>query len=191
MSKKVATILSRLFDPFIMLSLVFVFAFIRGRVTNVFIWILAFGLLIGVPVALIIVAMQKKIVSNWDVSRRRQRPKVLGTLLIIEIINLCILRALISPQVISTLLFIIVAIAGFSIITLWWKISGHTLAAALTSGLIVSWYGWVWWPVLLIVPLVGWARVVRKDHTVLQVISGAAYSWISVVLVYFIIGNIG
>ena len=58
-----------------------------------------------------------------------------------------------------------------------WKISGHASVAALATGLIIQWFGWYWWPILLIVPLVAWARVVRRDHTVGQVIAGAVYSW--------------
>lgn len=177
MKKNIATVISRIFDPFIMFSLLFVLTFIRGGVANVLTWIIAFVLLVGVPVSLILFAMHKKIVSNWDISQRHERPKVLGVLLVLESLNLLILRAMVPSQVVATFLFIIVIFAGFTVITLRWKISGHALSAALTTGMIVSWYGWNWWPVLLIVPLVGWARVVRRDHTIWQVIAGAAYSW--------------
>jgi membrane-associated phospholipid phosphatase len=182
MKKNIATVISRLFDPFIVLSVVFVLTFIRGGVTHIFTWILAFALLVGVPVALIVFAMRKKIVSNWDVSDRRQRPNVLGVLVALEAVNLLILRLMVSPEVTRTLFFILVVLVGFTGITLYWKISGHALAAALTTGMILRWYGWGAWPVLLIVPLVAWSRVVRKDHTMWQVIAGAAYAWI---LIYF------
>jgi hypothetical protein len=178
MSKNVATGISRLFDPFVMFSLVFVLAFIRGGVTDFFTWILAFVLLVGLPVVLLLLALHKNIVSNWDISLRRQRPKVLGVLLALEAVNLLILQSVVSSYIISTFLFIIVVFAGFTLITLRWKISGHALAAALATGFIVLWYGWIWWPVLLIVPLVAWARVIRKDHTIWQVIAGAIYSWV-------------
>lgn len=182
MKKYIATVISRLFDPFVMLSSLLVLTFIRGGVMNVFTWIVAFALMVGVPVALIFFAMHKKIVSNWDISQRRQRPKVLGVLLVLEIVNLFVLRVIVPSQVVATFLFIIVVIVGFTIITLRWKISGHALASALTTGMIISWYGWSWWPILLIVPLVGWARVVRGDHTIAQVIAGAAYSWILILV---------
>jgi membrane-associated phospholipid phosphatase len=139
-------------------------------------------LLVGVPVALIFFAMKKKIVSNYDLSDRRERPKVLGVLLALEIINLLILRSMVSAQALAPLLVILLTLIGFTIITFWWKISGHALAAALATGFIVSWYGWAWWPVLLIVPIVGWSRVIRKNHTTLQVIAGALYAWM---FVYF------
>jgi hypothetical protein len=176
--KRLATIISRVFEPFIMFSLVLVLTFIRGGLTNVVTWIVAAVLLIGIPAALILFALHKKIVSNWDVSERHQRPQVLGVLLGLEAINLLILRTMVSSGVIVTLLFLFIVLAGFTAITLRWKISGHALAASLTTGMIVYWFGWSWWPVLLIVPLVGWARVVRRDHTVAQVIAGAVYSWI-------------
>jgi hypothetical protein len=178
MKKNTATVISRIFDPFIMFLLLLALTFIRGGVTSAVTWIIAFVLLVGVPVVLIFFALHKKIVSNWDISERRQRPKVLGVLVALETVNLLILRAMVSFEVIGTLLFLLLVLAGFTIITLRWKISGHTLASALTTGIIIHWYGWGWWPVLLIVPLVGWARVVRKDHTVAQVIAGTVYPWI-------------
>ncbi len=178
MTKRIATVVSWIFEPITMFFCLFVLTFIRGNVTGVFIWIVSAALLIGVPLALILIALRKKIVSNWDVSERRQRPKVLVVLLAWEAANVFILRVLVPSGVLTTFLFLLTVLVGFTLITLRWKISGHALAAALASGMIVSWYGWRWWPLLSIVPLVGWARVVRRDHTVGQVVAGAAYPWI-------------
>ena len=65
----------------------------------------------------------------------------------------------------QTFLTVLISFAGFSLITFFWKISGHAFINALVTGYIIQWFGWSWWPVLLIVPLVSWSRVVRKDHT--------------------------
>ena len=170
MNKKIATVISRIFDPFVTLGAVFIILFVGSPK-----FIPAFLLMIGLPLVLFIVAWKTKFVSNWDVSKRRERPKILWTLLGIEIIASGMLKTTVTFPVLLVL-------AGFTLITHFWKMSGHTVAASLFTGYVIIRFGWGWWPVLLLVPLVGWARVIRKDHTVLQVTAGALYSWILLVI---------
>jgi len=180
MSKKVATIISRIFDPFIMLGVVFVVLLSH---TSVF--IPAFICMVVLPFVLYVAAVKTKLVSNYDMSDRRERPKILWFLVVIETVCFVAFH-------LWSMLPILIAIIGFAVMTHFWKISGHAMGAALATGIIVARFGWAWWPFLLIVPLVGWARVVRRDHTIMQVIAGAAYSWILLaVFDYWIIGSIG
>jgi hypothetical protein len=177
MKKNIATVISRVFDPFIMLAIVFIVLLFYSAA-----FIPAFISMVLVPLVLYIIAWKTKVVSNWDMSDRRERPKLLWPLVVIEAICVFVFQ-------LSSIIPILVAIIGFAIITHFWKISGHAIGVALATGIIVARFGWEWWPVLLIVPLVGWARIVRKDHTIAQVIAGAAYSWLLlVVLDYLIIG---
>lgn len=165
MNQSLATIVSRIFDPFVSLTAVFILLFYGSPK-----FIPAFLLMIILPLVFFIVAWKTKYISNWDVSVRRERPKILWPLLGIEIVASGLLK--------TTVLFpVLLALAGFAVVTQFWKISGHTMAIAYATGLAVKLFGWQWWPVLFIVPLVGWARVVRHDHTILQVAAGAVYSW--------------
>ncbi len=173
----VATVLSRIFDPFLMLASLLVLMFIRGEETNIAVWLGAFGLMIGLPVLLFVVALNVGMISDWDVSKREERPRILSLVLLLEVIAFFFMRMFVSVWTAQMILVIFFALVGFTLITLRWKISGHALTSALVSGSIVSWYGLWWWPVLLIVPLVGWARVVRKNHTPAQVVAGAVYAW--------------
>jgi len=143
---------------------------------------LSFTLMIGVPVVLLLYAIKKKIVSNWDISERKERPKVFGIILVIEFAFLFLLRPIMDPFLFHTFLSIFIAMVGFAGVTLFWKISGHAFINSLVSGFIVLWFGWGFWPVLLAVPLVSWSRVVRRDHTVLQVVAGALYAWMLLIL---------
>lgn len=168
MNKTIATVISRVFDPFISLGVLFTLLFYATPI-----FIPAFVLMILLPLFLFFVAWKTKAVSNWDVSDRRQRPKILWSLVGIEILCSILLGTTITVPV-------LVALAGFALITQFWKISGHAMAVGLTTGFIIVQYGWSWWPILLIVPLVGWARVARGDHTIWQVTLGALYSWVLV-----------
>lgn len=168
--KKIATILSRIFDPFIMLAVMMVIL-----LSHTAVFIPAFVSMVIVPFALFVIAVQTKFVSDWDLRDRRQRPKIIWPLVGIETVCVMIFH-------LWFLVPILISIIGFAIITHFWKISGHAMAAALATGTIIVNFGWAWWPVLLIVPLVGWSRVIRKNHTILQVIAGALYSWILLVV---------
>jgi len=173
MKKNVATVISRVFDPFAMLGILFIILFVG---TSIFLQ--AFLLMVVLPLVLFIIAWKTKFVSNWDVSDRRQRPKILWTLVLLEIAASVVLHT-------AGTIPIIVALIGFAVITHFWKMSGHAMGTALATGYIVAKFGFVWWPVLLVVPAVAWARIVRKDHTVAQVIAGAAYSWLLLVVFYY------
>lgn len=160
-----ARVLSRVFDPFVMLGILFILLF-----SHTTIFFPAFLLMVLFPFLLFFLAWKTKFIANWDVTDRRERPKILWILVAIEIFASVLLHT-------DRGIFVIVAIAGFTVMTHFWKMSGHAMAASLMTGYIVARFGWAWWPVLLIVPLVGWARVIRRDHTIWQVIVGALYSW--------------
>jgi membrane-associated phospholipid phosphatase len=162
---RIATIISRIFDPFIMFGVVFIALFIHSPV-----FYPAFIAMVLLPLMLFFIAVQTKFVSNWDVSDRKERPKLFWPLVAIEVISIVAFQ-------LWTLVPVIIAFAVFSLITHVWKISGHAFASALASGILVSRFGWQWSPVLIIVPLVSWSRVVRKNHTMAQVIVGALFGW--------------
>ena len=167
---KIATIISHIFDPFVMLAVVFVVLLSHTQI-----FLPAFIGMVVVPFVLYVIAVQTKFVSDWDMRDRRERPKIVWPLVVIEGVCVMIFH-------LWFLVPIFVSIVGFAVITHFWKISGHAMAAALATGIVVVTYGWAWWPVLLIVPIVGWSRVIRKNHTTLQVIAGALYAWM---FVYF------
>ncbi len=119
---------------------------------------------------------------NWDISTRADRPKAIMVLLVLGLINWAIAALWGNPSITSLFMFYEVWMAGYLIISMFWKISGHAGGMTMATGLFIHWYGWNWWPVLLLVPLMGWARVVSKNHTVVQVIAAVLYTWSALVL---------
>lgn len=167
---RIATIVSRIIDPFVLLGITLGVLLYRTPV-----FLPAFLCMAVLPFVLFIIAVKTKFITNWDVSNRDERPKMLWPLVVIELISICVFQ-------LFFLIPILIGIIGFAVVTHFWKISGHAMAAGLGSGIVVAKFGFVWWPLLFIVPLVGWSRVVRKDHTVAQVIAGAVYSWSLIIL---------
>lgn len=176
----IATLISHLFEPMLVLAVVSVAAgFHAGLPSTELTRYLygVFGLMI-LPVLIIrwwLVVTKR--VSDWDIRNRRQREKPLLILLAFTLLNLW--YVLFFGNQVLTQLFVtyIVWILGFAGVTHFWKMSGHAGVAALAAGLVISWFGWNWWPIMLFVPLVGWARLATRSHTMWQVVAGALYSW--------------
>jgi hypothetical protein len=176
----ITTIISRVFDPFFILALTTGWMIWESTLPleskYVFMGVVLL-VMIFPPVALLVWAIAHKHISDWDISNRNERPLGFIVVFLLGFINIIIVQTF--GDRILTNLFIMYQlwIAGFMCITFLWKISGHTGTLALATGLLVMRLGFEWWPVLLFVPLLGVARVVRKNHTPLQAIMGALYSW--------------
>jgi len=79
----------------------------------------------------------------------------------------------ISPIVEMIAIITLTLTCLLAIITLFWKISFHsaTISAASIGTLMIT--GYQAWPLLFLIPLVGWSRVRLKRHTPKQVIMGS------------------
>jgi membrane-associated phospholipid phosphatase len=181
--RNIATLISIIFEPLAVILVFFVLALRLSTLNNVEqlrLFLIALGSLLGIPLILRVWAIRKGILSDWDIRNRSERPKALLVLFVIEIITILLLKPLMDSFLWHLCVITMIWLIGYMGITLFWKISGHSGVAALGTGLVVAWLGFGFWPVLLIVPLVAWSRVVRKDHTVAQVIAGALYAWLFV-----------
>ncbi|MFE2723873.1 hypothetical protein [Kitasatospora sp. NPDC059327] len=75
-------------------------------------------------------------------------------------------------------------------VTRWYKISVH---AAVTSGaftMLAIEYSWWWLAGLLLVPVISWARVQVREHTIGQVVSGTALGMLVAGGVYVLVTRI-
>ncbi len=73
-------------------------------------------------------------------------------------------------------------------ITRYWKISTHALGITAPLVALTILYGAAPLPFLVLIPIVCWARVYLKAHTLLQVVAGAALGACSTVLFFAIFG---
>ena len=179
-----ATIISRVFEPYIVvLALAVIGAMHAGLQGGTLATYLLFFILgIMLPIFVFRVWLVKKKGLTWDIHERKKRIKPLLALIAFVLLDYVLIAQWHNTVLSQLFLIFLVWVIGFFVVTLFWKISGHAGTIALATGLIISWFGWGWWPVILTVPLVAWARVVRRDHTILQVIAGALYSWVLLVV---------
>ncbi|GAB15800.1 hypothetical protein ARGLB_092_00430 [Arthrobacter globiformis NBRC 12137] len=126
------------------------------------------------PLAAVVVLVRMGKVTDRHVSDRKQRFPVLAMSVVSLLAGLGVLLAINAPySVIVVVLAIVGGVVVLAVISLFWKISGHAGAIALTTVITVLILGTPWIPLLLLIPAVGWSRVVLRAHTVAQVVAGA------------------
>jgi membrane-associated phospholipid phosphatase len=136
---------------------------------------LAVSIFFGVflPIGLILFLYSRKLVSDMHISIREQRTiPYLGAIaayliafgLIYSVNGQGILAAVMICYAINT-----IVIMG---INFGWKVSAHATGVGGPLAALTLVFGWSITPLYVLIPLVGWARVFLKAHTIGQVTVG-------------------
>lgn len=72
-------------------------------------------------------------------------------------------------------LAVVAGVVVLAAVSPFWKISGHAAAMSSSAVIAVLMLGPAWLPLLLLVPAVGWSRVVLRAHSRAQVIAGSLF----------------
>jgi membrane-associated phospholipid phosphatase len=83
------------------------------------------------------------------------------------------------------------SIAVFMGINLMWKISLHTAFTAAAAAVLIIVFGAAAAPAVVLLPLVGWARVALGSHSPAQAIAGALVAAAIVFTVFYLFGFAG
>jgi membrane-associated phospholipid phosphatase len=183
-----ALVLSSLFTPPLVAALaifVIVIFYSHGYPKAIAWTFISVFLLIGPASICILISYYLGTIKDLNLSEREERLRPLSLSLLGAMIGTMIM---LSREVPSPLL-----LAGFTLIselvvvifiTLFWKISMHTLTiSAITTLLVLIFNGWLAMLYLLIFP-VAWARIYRKRHTLAQVSAGALVGAATALLVF-------
>jgi drug/metabolite transporter (DMT)-like permease len=141
---------------------------------------LVWVLVVGLPFVLIMLgvfrrALRRGHISDWHITDRRERlqPAIVAASLLFTAAPMLILYLFGGPR-----WMLAAALSGFLLvvinlmITLLWKISQHVSGIALGATLATANLGLLAAPILLLIPLVAWARVKVGAHTVAQTVAG-------------------
>lgn len=129
-----------------------------------------------VPLILLLVLVRLGKVTDHHVSDRKQRAPVLLMALGSILAGLLVLEGLNAPpSVIAMVLAVVGGVVVLALVSPFWKMSGHAAAISCSAVIAVLMLGAAWAPLLLLVPAVGWSRVVLRAHTVAQVVAGSLF----------------
>jgi membrane-associated phospholipid phosphatase len=183
-----ARIFSTVCNPFLTsLALFVVLAGARSHSATDF-WVLlfnsAFFTSIG-PMLYIFALYATDRISDLDMSIRAERQRVFGAFVIFFALGTVDLALIHAPTIMTATMAALAASSlVVQIITMYWKISTHALG--ITAPLVASLYlfGREPLPFFVLIPIVCWARVYLKAHTLLQVIAGTALGAVSTVIFF-------
>jgi membrane-associated phospholipid phosphatase len=131
-------------------------------------------LLVIPPLIYLFWLVHKGDIEDIYMPKRETRLRPLAVLMLWLFLCLGLIRYWQAPVLVEIFVLTITVLIGvLSLVTLFWKISFHgaAISAAATTTVMVA--GSSAWPVMLLVPLVGWARVRLRRHTLRQVIYGS------------------
>jgi membrane-associated phospholipid phosphatase len=128
------------------------------------------------PLAYVLVMVKLGRITDHHVSDRRQRPALLLMALVSVVAGLVVLQLVRGPVSISVMIIALIGgIAVLAFVSAFWKMSGHASALAAAVVIAVLMFGPAWLPLLLLIPAVGWSRLVLRAHTLAQVIVGSLF----------------
>ncbi len=190
MKLALARFISFVLNPLFIIVVVPFFLIYRttGDLFSAFNWTMYTILFLLIMGGFILYKVRQGTFTDYDVSKREQRPLlflVSGVLAIVYLIGLSLLKA---PSILYAVTFgVIIAVALASIINNWIKVSMHvsTITALLVSLSLI--YGGFYYFLLLGIPLMGYIRVRAKRHTVPETVAGAIFGMSLSIVMYLVI----
>ena len=190
MKLALARFISFVLNPLFIIVVVPFFLIYRttGDLFSAFNWTMYTILFLLIMGGFILYKVRQGTFTDYDVSKREQRPLlflVSGVLAIVYLIGLSLLKA---PSILYAVTFgVIIAVILASIINNWIKVSMHvsTITALLVSLALI--YGGFYYFLLLGIPLMGYIRVRAKRHTVPETIAGAIFGMSLSIVMYLVI----
>ena len=183
-----ARAVSTVFNPFVTsLALFVILAGARSR-TNADFWVLiantTFFTSIG-PLLYVFWLYATDRISDLDMSIREERERVFVVFVIFFVLGTIDLWFIGAPAIITA------SMAGYAVsslvvqwITRYWKISTHALGITAPMIALCVLYGTRPTPFLVLIPIVCWARVYLKAHTLWQVVAGTGLATVSTLVVF-------
>lgn len=186
--KDVALIFSTVCNPFLTSLALFVILSSARSHAAIDFWVLLFNSAFFTsfgPMLYIFYLYATDRISDLDMSIRAERQKVFGAFVIFYFLGTIDLALIHAPTI---MIATMAAYAASSLLVQWitmhWKISTHALGITAPLVALTYLFGREPLPFFVLIPIVGWARVYLKAHTVLQVVAGTALGAVSTVLFF-------
>lgn len=175
--KKLAQVISDLFSGLTLTPLVILLV-VKLAPTNLSfstLFVLTFAFIFLIPSFVYLFFLKKGIISDLYISKREERPRIHLVLGICVLLSLLLFWSLGEKGLVLYYLRLLFPLFVFFIITLFWKVSFHSLLSNLFVLLVYLYTGkpiFLYMGIILVI-LVGWSRVRLKSHTVFQVVVGS------------------
>src|SRR6185437_8512371 len=185
-----ARILSTIFNPFLTALALFVILAHISATDTVDFWRLLFlstaFTSIG-PMLYVFWLYSTDRISDLDMSVRRERELVFSTFVVFYLLGALALWLAHAPRLmIAAMLGYFASTFVVGYITRFWKISTHAIGITAPLVALTMLYGRQPLPFLVLIPMVCWARVYLKAHTIAQVVAGAVLATLTTILFFYL-----
>ncbi|MEU9045555.1 MULTISPECIES: hypothetical protein [unclassified Kitasatospora] len=140
-----------------------------------------------IPTLFIRRGIRKGTVEDRHVGHRQRRLTVLPFIMGSVLTSFAVMIRLDAPSDLTAMVLAMFAsLIPILVITVWWKVSVHT---AVLSGAVVCLgiaLGPLWLLLYPLVAVVGWSRVVLRDHTTAQTVVGAVVGALTAGLTFWL-----
>jgi membrane-associated phospholipid phosphatase len=195
MRKTLAKLTTNVLNPFLTSFIVIVLLAFKGTdsAAEAIKWASIATALSVLPVlAVVVYLVRRKKLDGVFENPRWQRTGIYLLASALGAIGYGLLWYLKAPEeLVATFASGLASISIFTVINLFWKISLHTafLAGAIT--ILILTFGRVGFWAVLLLPLVAWARMELKQHSIMQVAAGALIAAAVVVGIFWGYGLVG
>ncbi|MFJ8625155.1 hypothetical protein ACIRD3_20240 [Kitasatospora sp. NPDC093550] len=140
-----------------------------------------------IPTLFIRRGMRKGTVEDRHVGHRQRRLTVLPFIMGSVLISFAVMILLDAPSDMTAMVLAMFAsLIPILVITAWWKVSVHTAVAAGAVVCLAVALGPLWLLLGPVVAVIGWSRVVLRDHTTAQTVVGAAVGALTAGLTFWL-----
>ncbi|MGW3072928.1 MULTISPECIES: hypothetical protein [unclassified Kitasatospora] len=140
-----------------------------------------------VPTLIIRYGMRRGTVTDRHVGRRQRRLTVFPLIMASVLLSFAVMIALDAPTDLTALVLAMFAsLVPILVITAWWKVSVHTAVATGAVVCLAVALGPLWLLLGPLVPVIGWSRVVLRDHTTAQTVVGAVVGAVTAGLTFWL-----
>jgi membrane-associated phospholipid phosphatase len=188
--RDLARILSTIFNPFLCALALFVILAHDGSGNVAAFWRLAFlsTLFTSIgPMLYVFWLYAVDRISDLEMSVRHEREAIFSAFVVFYALGALVMYLTHAPRV------IVAAMLGYTLstifvqfVTRYWKISTHAVGITAPLVALTMLYGRQPLPFLVLIPMVCWARVYLRAHTLLQVLAGAVLGAGSTILLFHV-----
>jgi len=190
--KRIANLTSNILNPFLVSIILILLLSLKSTssVLDAVKWLLISIAVSILPVfGVIIYLVRSQKVENVFINVRKQRTKLYLLASVCAGVGCISLPYLEAPlTLIATFVAGLSAVVVFMCINFLWKISLHTALITASVAILIILYGSIAAITVVLVPLIAWARIELKQHSLAQAAAGALLATLVVVIVFYLFG---
>ena len=162
------------------------------NVSSPWLWSILFIFLFVIPPTLFVYNLFRRgLVHDFHLNIRKERLKPLFVILFNTLLGISVFYLLSGPKLLIILsICCLLSVIVMFFVTLFWKISGHSVAAGGLCVLMLALLNESAIPFTILIPIIAWSRFKLSRHTVSQTIAGVILGIITFGVPLFITGLI-